>query len=239
MTTDEIKQAVAKHAAGFVTDGTTVGLGTGSTANHLLHALAERMKNGLQFTGVPTSEATKALALQLNIPVADLDHVGEIHIAIDGADEIDHELEIIKGGGGAFLREKMVEYAAKRFIVIADETKFVKMLGKFPLPVEVVPYGIERIKKHINSLGCSGVSLRNRSGKIFVTDHGHHVLDCEFHEIPDPKSLNARLKEIPGVVETGLFLHMAHEAVIGYTDGSIKLFHASSTDRHLSPDIVK
>ena len=221
MTTDEIKRAVAKHAAEFVTNGMTLGIGTGSTANHLLHALADRMKDGLRFTGVPTSEQTEKLALELKIPVVPLDEADEIHLAIDGADEVSKELDLIKGGGGAFLQEKMVAFAASKFIVIADESKLVDTLGKFPLPVEVVPYGIERIKKHIDNIGCSQVTLRYRNDKIFITDHGHYVLDCHFEMISNPAQLNLQLREIPGVVETGLFLQMADVAIIGYADGRI------------------
>ena len=221
MTTDEIKRAVAKHAAEFVTDGMTLGIGTGSTANHLLRALADRMKDGLRFTGVPTSEQTEKLALELKIPVVPLDEADEIHLAIDGADEVSKELDLIKGGGGAFLQEKMVAFAASKFIVIADESKLVDTLGKFPLPVEVVPYGIERIKKHIDNIGCSQVTLRYRNDKIFITDHGHYVLDCHFEMISNPAQLNLKLREIPGVVETGLFLQMADVAIIGYADGRI------------------
>jgi ribose 5-phosphate isomerase A len=222
MTTEKIKQAVAKRAAEFVTEGMTLGIGTGSTARHLLHALAARMQNGLRFRGVPTSEETEELALQLNIPIVHIDDAGEIQLAIDGADEVTQHLDLIKGGGGAFLQEKMVAFAAKRFIVIGDESKLVTTLGKFPLPVEVVPYGIERIKEHIKNLGCNDAVLRYRNEKIFITDHAHHVLDCHFGIIADPAALNAKLKEIPGVVETGLFLQMADVAIIGHGDGTIK-----------------
>lgn len=222
MTTDEIKQAVARRAAEFVTDGMTLGIGTGSTATHLLHALAERMKNGLRFRGVPTSEQTEKLALQLKIPIINLDEADDIQLAIDGADEVSEQLDLIKGGGGAFLQEKMVAFAAKKFIVMADESKLVTRLGKFPLPVEVVPYGVERIKDHIKGLGCKQAVLRYRNDKIFITDHGHRVLDCHFGVIDNPLALSAKLKEIPGVVETGLFLQMADVAIIGYSDGTIK-----------------
>jgi ribose 5-phosphate isomerase A len=221
MTTDEIKQAVAQRAAEFVTDGMTLGVGTGTTAKHLLYALASRIRRGLRFTGVPTSSQTEQLALQLNIPIVSLDKAGEIQLAIDGADEVSSQLDLIKGGGGAFLQEKMVAFAANKFIVIGDESKLVTTLGKFPLPVEVVPYGIERIKKHIADLACD-ISLRYRNEKVYVTDHGHHVLDCRFGMITDPVQLNVSLKEIPGVVETGLFLQIADIALIGYADGSIK-----------------
>ena len=177
MTTDEIKQAVAKRAAELVNDGMTLGIGTGSTAKHLLYALAERMKNGLRFTGVPTSVQTETLARELGIPVVTLDEANEIQLAIDGADEVSSALDLIKGGGGAFLQEKMVAFAAKKFVVIGDESKLVNTLGRFPLPVEVVPYSIERIKKHIANLGCKEISLPVTNNKIYITDHGHQVID--------------------------------------------------------------
>ena len=227
MTQDEIKQAVAKRAAEFVTDGMTLGIGTGSTAKHLLYALAARMKDGLRFTGVPTSAQTEQLALELKVPIIDLDDADEIQLAIDGADEVSEQLDLIKGGGGAFLQEKMVAFAATKFIVIGDESKLVSTLGKFPLPVEVVPYGIERIKKHIANLGCKQIALRYRNDKVYITDHGHHVLDCRFGEINNPVELNSALKEIPGVVETGLFLQMADVALIGYANGMIREIHGS------------
>ena len=225
MTKDEIKQAVAKRAADFVTDGMTLGIGTGSTAKHLLYALAARMKDGLRFTGVPTSAQTEQFALELNIPMMSLDEADEIQLAIDGADEVSEQLDLIKGGGGAFLQEKMVAFAASKFIVIGDESKLVSSLGKFPLPVEVVPYGIERIKKHIADFGCKQISLRHRNDKVYITDHGHYVLDCHFGMINDPAQLNISLKEIPGIVETGLFLQMADVALIGYANGMIRELH--------------
>ena len=228
MTTDEIKQMVTKRAAEFVTDGMKLGIGTGSTATHLLYALAARMQAGLRFKGVPTSEETEKLALQLEIPIINLDDADHIHLAIDGADEVSRNLDLIKGGGGAFLQEKMVAFMADRFIVIADQSKLVNTIGKFPLPVEVVPYGIERIKDHITRLGCKKVLLRYRNDKIFITDHGHNVLDCHFDIISDPVQLNTKLKEIPGVVETGLFIQMADMAMIGYADGSIETITALS-----------
>ena len=229
MNQDQLKQNVAKYAAGFVDAGMTVGIGTGSTAHHLLIALAERMKQGLQFRGVPTSSQTLQQAIRLNIPMIDLDEAEKIDIAIDGADEISPELNLLKGGGGAFLQEKMVAFAAEKFIVIADESKLVERLGKFPLPVEVVPYGIKRIERHIEALGCKQASIRRRNNEIFITDHGHYILDCHFNSIADPHILNTRLKEIPGVVENGLFIRMAGTAIIGYADGTVK-----EMSRHLT-----
>ena len=218
----EIKQNVAKYAADLVIGGMTVGIGTGSTAHHLLVALAERMKHGLQFRGVPTSSQTLQQAKRLNIPMIDLDEAEKIDIAIDGADEISPELNLIKGGGGAFLQEKMVAFSAEKFIVIADESKIVESLGKFPLPVEVVPYGIKRMIRQIETLGCKQVLVRRRNNEIFITDHGHYILDCHFNSISDPHHLNTHLKEIPGVVENGLFIRMAGTAIIGYADGTVK-----------------
>ena len=229
MNQDQVKQNVAKYAAEFVTGGMTVGIGTGSTAYHLLIALAERMKQGLQFRGVPTSSQTLQQATQLSIPMIDLDEAEKIDIAIDGADEISPELNLIKGGGGAFLQEKMVAFAAEKFIVIGDESKIVERLGKFPLPVEVVPYGIKRMMRHIEALGCRQASVRRRNNEIFITDHGHYILDCHFNSITDPNALNARLKEIPGVVENGLFIQITATAIIGYADGTVKEMRRSLT----------
>jgi ribose 5-phosphate isomerase A len=218
---DEMKKKAGAFAAAFVSNGMTVGMGTGSTANHFITALAERMKEGLHFNAVPTSARTSEMAMHLGIPVIEFDEAETIHLAVDGADEISEKLHLIKGGGGAMLQEKMIAHTAERFIVIVDESKMVTHLGKFPLPVEVVPYGWKHVQRKIEALGCSQVLLRVRNEKIFITDHGHFILDCHFHEILNPDELNANLKSIPGVVETGLFLNLAKGAVICYADGSV------------------
>ena len=223
MKSDDIKKMLGEEAATFVENGMTVGLGTGSTANYLLHALAARMDNGLDFTGVPTSAQTQKLAEQLGIKVIELNDAVDINLAIDGADEVSNELNLIKGGGGAMLKEKMVAYSAKRFVVMADETKLVRLLGKFPLPVEVVKFGWRKVKQHIEALGCRQVTLRVRNGNIFVSDEGHYIIDCHFDSITDPSELNEKIDSIPGVVETGLFLNMAESVLVGYNNGTTRM----------------
>lgn len=219
---DEMKQRVGKYAANLVKNGMTIGLGTGSTANALIHALAERMKEGLQFTAVPTSGRTRHLAMQLGISIIEFDDVTTIDLAMDGADEISPQLNLIKGGGGAMLQEKMIAHTAQRFIVLGDESKLVQHLGGVPLPVEVVPYGWNQVQRKIESIGCDKVVLRVRDGKTYVTDHAHYILDCHFDGISNPDELNGMIKSIPGVVDTGLFLHLAKTAIISYADSTLK-----------------
>jgi ribose 5-phosphate isomerase A len=217
---DQEKQIAARAAVDFVEAGSIVGLGSGSTAAYAVRFLAERVRDGLKIVGIPTSQKTQHLAEQLGIPLATLDEHPKIDIDIDGADEIDAQLNLIKGGGGAFLREKIVASVSCRFIVIADSAKQVKRLGKFPLPVEVVPFAQSLIKPQIEALGAT-VSLRNYAyGNPYVTDEGHHILDCTFGEIVDPAALAEKLCHIPGVVEHGLFIGMAELAFIG-KDGKV------------------
>jgi ribose 5-phosphate isomerase A len=217
---DQEKQIAAHAAVELVEEGSIVGLGSGSTAAWAVRFLAERVRNGLKITGIPTSQQTQHLAEQLGIPLVTLGEHPRIDIDIDGADEIDPQLNLIKGGGGAFLREKIVASVSRRFIVIADSAKQVKRLGKFPLPVEVVPFAQSLIKPQIEALGAK-VSLRNYAyGNPYVTDEGHHILDCTFGEIVDPAALAEKLCHIPGVVEHGLFIGMAELALIG-KDGKV------------------
>lgn len=214
------KQIAARAAVELVEAGSTVGLGSGSTAAYAVRFLAERVRQGLNIVGIPTSQQTQHLAEQLGIPLAALEDHPKIDIDIDGADEIDPELNLIKGGGGAFLREKIIASASRRFIVIADSAKQVKRLGKFPLPVEVVPFAQSLIKPQIEALGAK-VALRSYAyGNPYVTDEGHHILDCTFGVIPDPPGLAEKLRCIPGVVEHGLFIGMAELALIG-SDGRV------------------
>jgi ribose 5-phosphate isomerase A len=214
------KQIAARAAVDLVEAGSIVGLGSGSTSGYAVRFLAERVREGLKIVGIPTSQETKRLAEQLGIPLATLDEHSQIDIDIDGADEIDPQLNLIKGGGGAFLREKIIASVSRRFIVIADSAKQVKRLGKFPLPVEVVPFAQSLIKPQIEALGAK-VSLRSYAyGNPYVTDEGHHILDCTFGEIPDPPALAEKLCHIPGVIEHGLFIGMAELAFIG-KDGKV------------------
>lgn len=224
LSNDQIKEMVGRQAAGYVQPGMTVGIGTGSTAYWFILALAEMISNnGLHCVAVPTSKKTKELAEQHFIPLADLNDVDQIDLTIDGADEINPELQLIKGGGGALLQEKMVAAASRQFIVIADEQKYVPEIGKFPLPVEVLPYGWKQTRKKIEKIGCKRVLLRKKDDEVFITDHGHYILDCYFEQIDNPGHLNSQLNNIPGVLESGLFIDMADGVLIGSADGTTVL----------------
>src|SRR5579859_392267 len=214
------KQIAARAGVKLIGSGSVVGLGSGSTAAYAVRFLAERVRDGLKIVGVPTSQQTKHLAEQLGIQLATLEEHPRIDVDIDGADEIDPQLNLIKGGGGAFLREKIIASVSRRFIVIADSAKQVQRLGKFPLPVEVVPFAQSLIKPQIEALGAK-VTLRSYAyGNPYVTDEGHHILDCNFGEIADPPALAEKLCHIPGVIEHGLFIGMAELALIGQ-DGKV------------------
>jgi len=217
---DQEKQTAARAAVQLVENGNIVGLGSGSTAEHAVRFLSERVREGLKIVGIPTSKKTKQLAEQLGISLTTFEEHSRIDIDIDGADEIDPRLNLIKGGGGAFLREKIIASISRRFIVIGDSGKRVDCLGKFPLPVEVIPFAQSLIKPQIEALGAK-VSLRSYAyGNPYITDEGHHILDCTFGEIADPPRLADALRRIPGVVEHGLFIGMAERALVG-NDGKV------------------
>jgi ribose 5-phosphate isomerase A len=219
------KREAAARAVQFVQPGMRLGLGTGSTVKHFIELLAERMRQGCSVTGVPTSEATRAQAEQLGIPLTTLDETPELDLTIDGADEIGPDLTLIKGGGGALLREKIVAAASARMIVIADENKWVSTLGRFPLPIEVVPFGLAATRVKVEAAaaaaGSPGPALlrRDKDGNTFQTDSGHWILDAALERITDPQSLADRLAEIPGVVEHGLFIGLAQTAILAGRDG--------------------
>jgi ribose 5-phosphate isomerase A len=200
-----------------------IGMGTGSTVYWLIQELAVRVRDGFSIRIVPTSMQTKKLAAEAGISSIALNEVDLLPLTIDGADEIDGQFQLIKGGGGALLQEKMVAAASEKLIIIADESKLVKQLGHFPLPVEVIPGGWKQVQKKIISAGCKKAELRNAANQPFVTDNGHYILDCYFEKIEDAASLNMTLHLIPGVVETGLFINMANTVIIGRTDGTIEL----------------
>jgi ribose 5-phosphate isomerase A len=226
----QAKRAAAERAASVVGPGTRLGLGTGSTVEFFLQALAERVRSGLDVVGVPTSERTRALAAALGIPLSNLEQIPELDLVVDGADEFDPALRLIKGGGGALLREKIVAAAAARMIVIADSSKRVEQLGRFPLPLEISPFGSEAIRRLVGQAaaraGCVGdLRFRGESGHAFVTDGGHYVLDCAFGSIPDPEALAAELSSVPGVLGHGLFIGMA-DAVIMAEGAGIVVFGA-------------
>jgi ribose 5-phosphate isomerase A len=203
------KEAAARASLAFVRDGNVVGLGTGSTAAYAVQFLGERVRAGLKITGIPTSVHTGKLATSLGIPLTTLDEHQQIDVDIDGADEFDPQLHLIKGGGGALLREKIIASAARQVVIIADSSKQVAVLGKFPLPVEVIPFAQPLVARKIAALGAVVKLRQDAKGNVFVTDEGHHILDCSFGQIPDPPALARTLSDMPGVVEHGLFIGLA------------------------------
>jgi ribose 5-phosphate isomerase A len=216
----DAKQRAGFRAAEFVEDGMRVGLGTGSTARWLVERLGARVREGLRVRCVPTSRRTEEQARSLGIPLATLGEVGELDLAIDGADEIGPELALIKGGGGALLREKLVASAARRFVVIADGSKKVGLLGRFPLPVEVVQFGWELTARRVAAVTGVEPVLRVRGdGETFVSDNGNFIIDCRCGAIPDPARMERELKSLTGVVESGLFVRLADSAVIADGEG--------------------
>lgn len=229
MTSDDWKQQAAERALTLVEDGMTLGLGTGSTAARFVDLVGQKVKAGLRVRCVPTSEATRAQAERLGIPLITLDQQPFLDITVDGADELDSELRLIKGGGGALLIEKIVATASGRMVVIADASKQVETLGRFPLPVEIVRFGFGATRNMIEVLaadaGCRGeIKQRMRSdGQPFVTDSGNFILDCAFGRIEEPEALDEALKLIPGVVENGLFLGIADAAIVAGPDGVVML----------------
>ena len=219
---DEMKKRVGEYAATLVPPDAFIGVGTGTTAYWLIVTLGRMVREGFRVRGaVPTSAATAKLATEQGITVTDLNDVDRLAVTIDGADEVDPAFSLIKGGGGAHLQEKIVAGASDRMIVIVDEEKLVPVLGKFPLPVEVIPFGWKQVERRLLGMGCPSVTLRSREGKTFVTDHGNYILDASFGRIGAPGWLGEALHEIPGVVEHGLFVGFATEVVVGYADGRV------------------
>ena len=213
MANDQEKEAAARASLRFLKDGQVVGLGTGSTAAYFIKLLGEEVKKGLRIRGIPTSLRSGELAMSLGIPVITLDDCQEIDVTVDGADEVDPQLRLIKGGGGALLREKIVASATRQMIVVADESKQVQRLGKFPLPVEVIRFAEALIAKRISALGAEVRLRRDGADNAFLTDQNNHILDCRFGEIGDPATLARQLSDMPGVVEHGLFIGMASVAL--------------------------
>jgi ribose 5-phosphate isomerase A len=209
MANDQEKEAAARASLRFVKDGQVVGLGTGSTAAYFIKLLGEEVKKGLRIRGIPTSVRSRELAMSLGIPVITLDDCQKIDVTVDGADEVDPELRLIKGGGGALLREKIVASATRQMIVVADASKQVERLGKFPLPVEVIRFAQALVAERIRALGAEVQLRRDAAGNVYVTDENNHILDCRFGEMQDPDGLARQLSEMPGVVEHGLFIGMA------------------------------
>ncbi len=225
MSNDAWKLAAAERALQYVEPGMKLGLGTGTTAAKFVEVLGPKVKEGLKVTCVATSKATEAQAKALGITITTLDEMPFLDLTVDGADQLDEELRLIKGGGGALLREKIVATASGRMIVIADATKRVPVLGSHPLPLEVVQFGLTATRNMVIALaadaGCEGeITLRQGSdGKPFVTDSGNYILDCAFGKIEDPEDLDEALKLIPGVVENGMFLGIADLAIVAGADG--------------------
>ena len=222
---ENAKRLAAARAADLVRPGMRLGLGTGSTARHFVDLVGVRVRSGMNVLCVPTSEATRMQAESLGIPLTTLDETPELDLTVDGADEFDPALNLIKGGGGALLREKIVAAASTRMIVITDRSKQVDRLGRFPLPVEVVPFGLEATRRLVarvaSEAGCTG-ALRLRhdaAGHVFVTDGGHYILDCAFGVIPDVPGLAAGLATVPGVVEHGLFIGLAKAIIVADAAG--------------------
>jgi ribose 5-phosphate isomerase A len=225
MTSDDLKLQAAERALEFVKPGMKLGLGTGTTAAKFIELLGRKVAGGLDVVAVPTSEATRALAERVGVPLTTLDEYPELNLTIDGADEIDGRLRLIKGGGGALLREKIVAMASDRMIVIADASKRVAQLGAFPLPVEIVQFGatatLRLIEVAAGDVGCHGkIALRKTTaGENFVSDGGNFIVDCAFGSIVEPESLGDVLEMIPGVIEHGLFIDIADTAILASADG--------------------
>ncbi len=223
---DRLKRAAALRAVDYVRDGMVVGLGTGSTAKYMVLALGEKIRNGMKVQAVPTSHDTARLAMEQGIPLIETDDAWCLDLAIDGADQVDPQFNLIKGGGGALLKEKIVAASAKQFIVVVDHTKRVPHLGEsFPLPIEVVPFGWGGTARQIEEVTGGKTVLRERDGAMFRTEAGHVIVDLHVGRIEDPQDLEFRLNLIPGVVETGLFVGRTHLLIVG-TDQGVQVLAA-------------
>ncbi len=210
MAHEQEKEAAARASLRFIKNGQIVGLGTGSTAAYFIQLLGEQVKKGLKIRGIPSSGRSAEQAAGLGIPLTTFDEFPEIDVTVDGADEVDSQLRLIKGGGGALLREKIVASATRQYVIIADESKRVAVLGKFPLPVEVIKFAQPVVERKIHRLGAQ-VDLRlDSAGKPYLTDENNYILDCRFGRISDPPGLARQLSDMPGVVEHGLFIGMAN-----------------------------
>ena len=213
----------AEHAVQYVTDGMTVGLGTGSTSAFAIKEIGQKIQQGLNVKAVASSIQSEQLAKDAGITVVPFREINIIDIYIDGADEVDNDLNLIKGGGGALLREKILAFNSKQFVVIVDEHKLANQLGKFPLPVEVTPFALELTIRQLQKLGCTA-TVRQKDGKSYITDNKNFIIDCDFQKIDQVEKLNQLIKAIPGVVENGLFLNnMVSKVIVGYQNGEIKV----------------
>lgn len=223
---DVKKQLAGEKAADYIKDGMIIGLGSGSTVYWTIKKLGEMVKQGMNVSGIPSSKRTEGWAKELGVPLTDFLRVQYLDLAIDGADEVDPHFNLIKGGGGSLLREKLVNAAAQTLIIVVDETKLVSRLGSYPLPVEVVPFGWQTTAQRIANLGCipnlrmnDPADSGSTDHKIYVSNNGNYILDCQFDGIPQPEELHKQLKLQLGVVETGLFIGMTDIVVIGEESG--------------------
>lgn len=233
---DEAKRTAAAEAIQrFLKDGMTIGLGSGTTSRWFVRILGERVAKGLRVTGVPSSKSTGELAQEVGVPLADLNSVGQLDLTIDGADEVNGNGQLIKGGGANLLWEKIVACASKKMVCIVDESKLVENLGRFPLPVEVIPFGWRSTERHLrklfaeSGLGNPNIEMRGGLDKPLVTDSGHYLLDCHLEKISDPEGLGPKLNQIPGVVEHGLFIGIATDAVVGKAGGETEVLSFRSS----------
>ncbi|MBP1651821.1 MAG: ribose 5-phosphate isomerase [Bacteroidetes bacterium] len=215
------KKAAGEKAAALVQPGMLVGLGTGSTAYWAIEKIGQMVKEGLNIQAVATSIASEKQAIKLGIPITSFSEIQTLDLDIDGADEISEEGQLIKGGGGSLLREKIVALASRRRVIVGDERKFVKTLGKFPLPIEVVPFGWELVFKTLQALQ-GNPSLRTKDDQPYITDNSNYIIDCSFGVIREPELLHQQLKALTGVVETGLFLNLKPTVIIAYENGDVK-----------------
>lgn len=223
MESTDPKKLAAEKAVEYVEDNMVVGLGTGSTAYWAIQAIGKKIKQGLNIKAVCTSSETEKLAKESGIPIVTFSDIHHIDITIDGADEIDQQKNLIKGGGGALMREKIVAYNSRQFLVIADESKQVERLGRFPLPVEVLPFGVEMTLQHLQAI-CKKASIRIKDNSPYVTDNGNYIIDGSFETIPDPEAAQIAIKAVPGVLETGLFFAMKNcRVIIGYKNGRVEI----------------
>ena len=224
MEREELKKLAGEKALDHIEDGMILGLGTGSTVEYTLRKLGQLVKDGLKIQGIPTSVHTKRIAKEENIPLTTLEEHPDIDVTIDGADEVDSYLNLIKGGGGALTREKIIAFNSKKVIIVIDDSKVVKALGiDFPLPVEVVKFGWSSVKRVLEELGCE-VTLRNiMENEPYITDNGNYILDCDFERIENPEQIEMQINNIPGVVENGLFIDLVDEVIVGGKQGIMTL----------------
>jgi ribose 5-phosphate isomerase A len=221
---EELKKQAGEEAVKHVEDGMILGLGTGSTVEYTLRKLGQLVKDGFKIQGIPTSIHTKRIAKEENIPLTTLEEYPEIDVTIDGADEVDSRLNLIKGGGGALTREKIIAFHSKKLIIVVDDSKIVKMLGiDFPLPVEVIKFSWESTKKVLEDFGCTVERRKVMGEEPYITDNGNYILDCEFERIDEPEALEKEINLIPGVVENGLFIDLANEVIVGGKQGILTL----------------